>query len=50
MLRGKRMKVSFRGKRYIIIQRPAILYEAETWMSKKSQEKKINVSEMKMLR
>ena len=39
-----------KGKVYKTFVRPAVVYGAETWIVKKAQEKKLDVSEMRMLR
>ena len=38
------------GKVYRTVVRPALMYGAETWVWKKTQEKKLEVAEMRMLR
>ena len=42
------MKV--KGKVYMTVVRPAMLYGAETWAVNKAKEKKLDVAEMRMLR
>ena len=39
-----------KGKVYKTLVRPAMMYGAETWAVKKAQEKKLDVTEMRMLR
>ena len=39
-----------KGKVYKTVVRPAMMYGAETWAVKKAQEKKLDVTEMRMLR
>ena len=39
-----------KGKVYKTVVRPAMMYGAETWAVKKTQEKKLDVAEMRMLR
>ena len=50
VLCDKRMSMKVKGKIHKTVVRPAMLYGAETWPSKKAQEEKLNVAEMKMLR
>ena len=50
VLCDRRINVKLKGKVYKTAVRPAMLYGAETWASKKAQESKLNVAEMKMLR
>ena len=45
-----RMPVKLKGKVYKTVIRPAMLYGAETWATTKRQEKRIEVTEMRMLR
>ena len=47
-----RPKNKFESQRESIqtVVRPAIMYGAETWTVKKTQEKKLDVAEMRMLR
>ena len=40
----------FKGKVYKTVVRPAMMYGAETWAVKKTQQKKLDVAEMRMLR
>ena len=44
------MNVKIKGKVYRPVVRPALMYGAETWALKKTQEKKLEVAEMRMLR
>ena len=46
----RRMPVKLKGKVYKTVIRPAMLYGAETWATTKRQEKRIEVTEMRMLR
>ena len=39
-----------KGKVYKTVVRPAMMYGAETWAVKKTQQKKLDVAEMRMLR
>ena len=50
VLCGRRMNVKIKGKVYITVVRPALMYVAETWALKKAQEKKLEVAEMRKLR
>ena len=45
----RRMPVKRKGKVYKTVIRPAMLYGAETWATTKRQEKRIEVTEMRML-
>lgn len=47
MLYDKRMNVKIKSKIYETIIRPDMLYGAETWVSKKSQDQKMNIVENK---
>ena len=44
------INVKLKGKVYKTVVRPAMMYGAETWPLKKTQERKLEVEEMKMLR
>ena len=44
------MAVKLKGKVYTTVIRPAMLYGAETWATTKRQEKRIEVTEMRMIR
>ena len=50
VLCDKRVNVKAKGKMYKTVVRPAMIYGAETWGSKKAQEKRLDVTEMRMLR
>ena len=50
VLFDRRMPVKLKGKVYKTVIRPAMLYGAETWATTKRQEKRIEVTEMRMLR
>ena len=50
VLCDKRVNVKAKGKMYKTVVRPAMIYGAETWGSKKAQEKRLDVAEMRMLR
>ena len=50
VLCDKRISARQKGKVHKMAVRPAMIYGAETWSIKKTQEKKLNVAEMKMLR
>ena len=50
VLCDRRMSVKLKGKVYKTVIRPAMLYGAETWATTKRQEKRIEVTEMRMLR
>ena len=50
VLCDRRMPVKLKGKVYKTVSRPAMLYGAETWATTKRQEKRIEVTEMRMLR
>ena len=43
------MPVKLKGKIYITVVRPALLYGAGTWSTTKSQENRLEVNEMRML-
>ena len=46
----RRMNVKNKGKVYITVVRPALIYGADTWALKNAQENKLQVAEMRMLR
>ena len=50
VLCDRRMNMKIKGKVYRTVVRPALMYGAETWALKKTQEKKLEVAEMRMLR
>ena len=50
VLGDRRMPVKLKGKVYKTVIRPAMLYGAETWATTKIQEKRVGVTEMRMLR
>ena len=50
ILCARRVSVSLKGKIYKTAVRPAMLYGSETWAVKRTQEKRMNVAEMRMLR
>ena len=50
VLCDKRVNVKAKGRVFKTVVRPAMLYGAELWGSKRAQEKKLDVAEMKMLR
>ena len=50
VLCDKRVSARKKGKVYKVAVRPALTYGAETWGIKKTQEDKLDVAEMKMLR
>ena len=50
VLCDRRMGVKLKGKVHKAVVRPAMMYGAETWAIKKTQEKKLDVAEMRMLR
>ena len=50
VLCDRRMPVKLKGKVYKKVIRPAMLCGAETWATTKRQEKRIEVTEMRMLR
>ena len=49
VLCDRRMPVKLKGNVYKTVIRPAMLYGAETWATTKRQEKRIEVTEMRML-
>ena len=50
ILYDRRMPVKLKGKVYKTVIRPAMLHGTETWATTKRQEKRIEVTEMRMLR
>ena len=50
ILCDRRISAKVKGKFYKSVVRPAMLYGAETWPIKKEQERRMEVSEMRMLR
>ena len=50
ILCDRRISLRVKGKLYKTVVRPAIMYGAETWTVKKTQEKKLDVAEMRMLK
>ena len=50
VLCDRRINAKLKGKVYKTVVRPAMLYGAETWATKKVHEARLNVTEMKMLR
>ena len=50
VLCDKRISARVKGKVYKTVVRPAMIYGAEAWPIKKTQEKKLDVAEMRMLR
>ena len=50
VLCARRMPVKLKGKVYNTVIRPAMLHGAETWATTNRQEKRIEVTEMRMLR
>lgn len=50
LLCDKRVNAKVKGKFYKTAVRPAMMYGAESWPTKKAQEKKLDVAEMRMLR
>ena len=50
VLCDQRIGVKMKGRVYKTVVRPAMMYGAETWAIKKTQEKKLDVAEMRMLR
>lgn len=46
----KKVSCRMKGKLYKSMERPAMLYSAETWSIIKAQEKAMEVAEMRMLR
>ena len=50
ILCDKQVPLKLKGKYYSTVVRPAMMYSSECWAIKKSQEQKLKVAEMKMLR
>ena len=50
VLCDRRMPVKLKGKVHKTVIRSAMIYRAETWAATKRQEKRIEVTEMRMLR
>ena len=50
VLCDRRMSVKLKGNAYKTVIRPAMIYGAETWVTTKRQEKRIEVTDMRMLR
>ena len=50
LYRNTKLQCKLKGKVYKTVIRPAMLYGADTWATTKRQEKRIEVSEMRMLR
>ena len=50
VLCDRRISARVKGRVYKAVVRPALLYGSETWALKKTQERKIEVAEMRMLR
>ena len=50
MVCDRKISAKVKGKVYKTVVRPAMTYGAETWPIKKTQEKKMDVAEMRMLR
>ncbi len=50
LLCDRRVPMKLKGKVYKTVIRPAMLSGAETWATTKRQEKRIEVTEMRMLR
>ena len=50
VLCDRRMNVKIKGKVYRTVVRPALMYGAETLVTTKAQEKKLQVAEIRMLR
>ena len=50
VLCDKRLSARRKGKVFKVVVRPVMTFRAETWNIKKSQEKKMDVAEIKMLR
>ena len=49
VLCDRRMPVKLSGEVYKIVVRPALLYGAETWATRRGQEARLEVNEMRML-
>ncbi|RCV17714.1 hypothetical protein SETIT_3G241500v2 [Setaria italica] len=50
ILYDKRVQLKLKGKFYRMVIRPAMLYDAECWPTKRQQVQQISVAEMRMLR
>ena len=50
MLCDRKIPVKLKGKVYKTVIRPAMLHAAETWATKETEEKRLEVQEMRMLR
>ena len=50
ILCDRRISLRVKGKVYKTVERPEMMYGAETWAVKKAQENKLDVAEMRMLR
>ena len=48
VLCDRRVGIKLKGKVHKTVVRPAMMYGAETWAIKKTQEKKLDVAEMRM--
>ena len=50
MLYDRKILVKLKEKVYKTVIRPAVLYTAETWATKETEEKRLEVQEIRMLR
>ena len=50
IIADRRVGIKQKGKVHKTVVRPAMMYGAEMWAIKKTQEKKLDVAEMRMLR